>query len=1010
MVNQSQLTAKELFFNDIEDVQCLIIMCFHLDSLITELPNILLTNTLVICPKDQRKKLIDVGIPSENIFHIPSDWHQFDVLHGKIFVKITQDTIECMIGSNNFTYAGMERNLETYSTYNVRLKNEIPFEIIKTRHHKSDWHTYFDHSIVEDIMDFINHILVGYENKDYLAEDHFLDLSKDQYFVHSVGQNTLLESIKSLMKPNEKQLIRIITPYLSGESLLFYLDLIHKNIGRGFQLQLLTNFLPDFKGFYNSSGFINPDDYKQIKQEWKQSYDVDIELRFWTSIGIEEMEIPGNFIHSKLYFVVTSDDRLSPDGFLMTSANFSSAAWKNQRTLEVGILDTNGKRIKDVFDFFNRFWEESEQDNEENLHKILNVRNRIVEDELVTQLPLKRFQSGSHRYRKHKTILTGPSKQQVHHPITISIPKSEYLDDFFQKSIDIYLPDHSPKISDVVAEINYLDVTQPGHLTLKKEIPLSNTTKNHLSLPLNDLQKFLNTNLIIDSIRIRAETDVVTYDTEIKTSNWEKVVSENIVKVENKKITFQNLDKYLVSDRESIEGLLITQTSVLRVPIEENESECFFIMPDGLNQSEISSIIIRQNSSEMSQQTLLFYQPALKFQDNPISSIEITTIEVEDIKIPCLHVIVEETFFNFDLSDFVFISNDEKLIPLIQKKEGNHQYYIFSIEKSKIRILIKNHLENYFTYTEQYVEYGLTSDHLSALEKIVNKHKQGKTLLISPEIIDEITPVSIEFSQVMNDKVELEYIILNNRLQLYKRPTRKIITEKSNTILLDSLLPGQEINSLVYYVSSFGKLTLLTFENFVKNKLIEKINVRFPFKNHMRAMANHSWVYHRHFLFSIELNLSSKYVNFIKYVTGAKIIHEQKDYEFKKIISSKISNDSFLIFFKIQNLKEEKGKIKLSFVLMTSGHFADFYYDIKIQYEKRDDGILLKIDNAERFIKDGYGAPLVDSFSVIHHSLIEKFIIKNYSNLKFNDYDIGKSKKICLDSSELIAPVWFLSH
>ena len=58
MVNQPQLTAKELFFNNIKDAHCLIIMCFHLDSLITELPHILLTNTIVICPKDQRKKLI----------------------------------------------------------------------------------------------------------------------------------------------------------------------------------------------------------------------------------------------------------------------------------------------------------------------------------------------------------------------------------------------------------------------------------------------------------------------------------------------------------------------------------------------------------------------------------------------------------------------------------------------------------------------------------------------------------------------------------------------------------------------------------------------------------------------------------------------------------------------------------------------------------------------------------------------------------------------------------------
>lgn len=1009
MNNEEQITAKTLFFEDISKIKSMILMCYKIEpSLVNDFPDELKSNTVFICPQDQVKKLIEIGISKKRIFHIPSSWNKFDILHGKIFIKIYQKELSCMIGSNNFTYAGLERNLETYILLKSQLKKEMALDHICNRQDKKYWSGFLDNSLIEGILDFINHIISASDNCNFLSEELLIDLSKKLFFVHSAGHNSLAQGLKVLCRRKTKKIIRVVTPYTTAESLRFFLSFIYEIIKQPFKLQVLTNYLPDFKTYYDSASYIDPDDYLEIKRQWKSENNVDIELRFWSANGIEHIELPGNFIHSKLYVITLVDGDIAPEGFLLTSANVSSSAWKNQKNVEVGILDVDAKRTKNMYDFTELLWMEAEHDTVEVLNKIKQVRKKIVEREIITQLPLKRFITSKMSPGSKKTTSGAPGGQPSKLPITISIPQVDKLDEFLEKTIHIVTTDFSPSITSIEAEIHFFDITQPLLPPITKVIPLAKIGKQY-SMNLSELKKHLTVNHAIDFISIKALTNIVTNDIEIKTKDWEKVLSEDVLNVKDNVISIIDLDRYVLYDTEKIEAIIFTKDAFFTTEIAEKESQYRFQLPKDTNYSQVESIIIRQSKREFAANQLVFYQCDLKFRDKPVKNIQIDNMSMEDTNFPCITIELDETHVIFDPTDFVFIVNGQPVDPVVTKKDGHILTVLLSVLQSEIIISTKSYLHRFFVIPDLTIVYGLTGTQLSSLESIITRYKHEKSLQIKPEILSEDSSVSIVFNQELEEQILLEYMVKNDFIMSFYRPHRTITNKKTTEIPLGTLSSGQVIFVKSYVPTTIGNILLYKTEAKVKNILIKAIRAILPFKNHMRTLESNSWVNFSHFLFSIELEMLTKLdENIAKNIVSARLIYDGTSYNFKKVKSSPFYKDAFFIFFKIQALKEICGSIQLSVNLETTEDYADIKQNIEIFYEKKDDKINFKVNENERFIENGYKDKIYDNFLEVHLYLLEKYVENKPADLYFKQYDWDKTN-ICLDSRELILPVWFFT-
>ena len=92
MYDGDQFTAKDIFFQTLDDTEILLIMSYQID-LIDEIPDNIKNKTLIICPENKINRLLKSGFELKNIFQLPKDWNNYQEIHGKIFVQIKKEKI-----------------------------------------------------------------------------------------------------------------------------------------------------------------------------------------------------------------------------------------------------------------------------------------------------------------------------------------------------------------------------------------------------------------------------------------------------------------------------------------------------------------------------------------------------------------------------------------------------------------------------------------------------------------------------------------------------------------------------------------------------------------------------------------------------------------------------------------------------------------------------------------------------------------------------------------------------
>ena len=900
----------------------------------------------------------------------------------------------------------MCRNFETYCTFNSKLNIPITLENLKQKQETFFWTKCTNELTINSILDLFNHIFSNSKDENYLSEEYFINIGLQSYFLHTSGKNTLLNGLKlglNKFSDTDRITIRIISPYITALSLETFTSYFFNCLKRPFKLEILTNYLPDFQNYYDSSGFIDPDQYENLKLEYKKINNIDIEMRFWSVEGLED--IPGNFIHSKLYFISSNTD--SKHVFILSSANFSKTAWglEEVKNLEIGYIEVQQHNSKKIYDFFNEFWGMSLTDEQQYLNQIAKVRKKIVNKELISEVPFKEFFSkpkSKKRLIKSSGIKHGSEFQRL---LKIEVPQDEHLEKFLKGSIKINFKEHSPEINTIQAEIHLLDITNQSSKTLDYSFDVSE--KNAYSLSLENVKMDLQLNQNIDSIIIRANTNISSNDIQIKTNSWEKIKSENIGDYSNKEIRLYNFSKYKSFNTTQINAFLIADKVFKINSCEIDNTDIVIPIPKNVTIEQIKSIIIRQTQQDYYFKTILFYQPHLIFEKEPIKKITTHQEVIGGIEIQMLQIKASKKWLELDHSDFVFRFNGDNIIPLCVSKENCIDYSIFSFtfnsEFEKLHISLNPIFKRFFKKIDKQFSYLNQPSHKKGIDKLTKSYTSNMVdLNVMPNDPNETTPIKMYIKNRYNGTFGIEYTIKDGRLNTYKRPNVLNFQKFEIEYNLGILKPGQilgyrpfiKIGIFRFYTQEYKELV-------IKNRLIDDINIELPFDTHKRILS-YSKISGNKVLFSIKLKFNTKYNDLVKNISDATVIMDDDIYNLIRI-KSKTNLNSFYIFFKMNSFSEEKGVKKISLYINTDESFSDFNKDIEIYYRKTNDGIFIKVGDVEKFIEDGNKQIIEDYFMEVLFPLSEKNIINKPSKMVFKKYE----NESILDSSELILPVWF---
>ncbi len=220
------------------------------------------------------------------------------IFHPKLFLAVNENEIMILIGSNNLTYEGFNKNAELV----------VPIIL--------DFKTNENLELITDILDFLESILeiIGKQYKNYLTK--FIDIIKkyskkllkpkdrSSWFLHNIKES-FLKRIKDIILEDIQEIF-VISPYFSLDR-NFYKTVLEFCPKINIIIQQRKNNLP-----------------KDILKEFNQiNY-------FQLIIG----ENDDRFLHSKLILIKTDDSSY----YFCTSANFTRPALLSNENIELGLL------------------------------------------------------------------------------------------------------------------------------------------------------------------------------------------------------------------------------------------------------------------------------------------------------------------------------------------------------------------------------------------------------------------------------------------------------------------------------------------------------------------------------------------------------------------------------------------------------------------------------------------------------------------------------------------------
>ncbi|MFB6088442.1 MAG: hypothetical protein ABEK36_01545, partial [Candidatus Aenigmatarchaeota archaeon] len=527
-----------------------------------------------------------------------------------------------------------------------------------------------------------------------------------------------------------------------------------------------------------------------------------------------------------------------------------------------------------------------------------------------------------------------------------------------------------------------------------------------------DLEK----NYTIESLEIVVETDVLFDDVLIRTNDWQKIISEDILSIEKRSVIIEEMEEYFpieLSNYSFIAFLFLNNGTYKKQGIIFSDERYLLEIPADINKSEINKILIRAISPNVKRKKLSYYQPNLKFGKSAISNYTVERIAFNDMNYPFISLKTDETFMDFDESDFIFKSGNTIITPILTQKDEKGFHFLFNTSESKISITLKKYLKQFFTKNQWEIDYE--SNDKPVLENMIDDFNQYIDITISPDIVDETTPVCIELQQIQNNKIIIEYSLENSRFNIFERPKRYMTNENKEQFIINEMYPGQEINLKIYYLEDNSKLLLKNEKIEVKKKLIDDIDALLPFEDHYRDMdlqSNLSGlrnVDYSHFLFTLRLSINNGKLNLNEYILDAKIKINGQGIPFYKIKSNIIKNDEFYIYFKKKSIEKDIEDLVISLLFRTVEPYSDFKEDIHLTIKKNDNDIILLTKDDKKLIKDSNMKNIaIDEYHKVHHLLMEGAVKKKPKNTTFKRYGLYNDRTKILDSSKTIFPVWFL--
>lgn len=1017
-MEENPLTAYDALFNNLKDKTNAILIGYKFDEGILSdiLKNV--ENVVVVCPENVKQNIENCGITSNHIFTENDICGIIKTIHGKAYFLFNDYEIYCQIGSNNLTGSGMIHNIETYCSFEAHTDLKLTLEEIKLPRDKKYWKNFTGNKIINSILDVINSILSGRKSNDFLSETYLKKNLKEQCFVHTLGKNSLLTALKNILNEASKGsdvVIRFISPYSTDKSFEYFIGFVHAQLNKPFRFELLTNYLPDFKNYYESSeSHFDPEYYMNLKKEVLKIYNVSINTKYWSKDGITEINIPGNFIHSKIIFINFKDvHSIFHYRMILTSANFSVPALglDYERNLEFGVYDNDDDRVQEVWSFFNNFWEAAYNE-EQCLKDISTDRKVLVEKEVMKEIPFRdyiiknKIPSKFDTKSKTKGITCKLSEIRF---LKLNMPDCEYLKDFLKQEISLKFYKSSPIIKNVQAEFLLRSIINDS-IVSKTFKMLEDPSTLSYNLPLHDL-KINFDEYIIDFIIISASTNILRNDIQVDTTNWQKLEKENIISFSGNKILLDFLEYKHSSNTNNIEIKFYFDNKYIKKNVTLENSDLAAIMPEKIPKNKITRILIRQIGSKYKLKRIGAYQPELWFSDGPIKFVEDKkeSFDLEGCyEIPILWVNFTSEFRSFCYKDLTFYNEDRPIDILGYVDRSNKDRTILGFildlkdEYKIIEARLDQHYKDLFKNLKYEINIRLknTSKHTSILKQLINETFKNMHICIEPQELDDHSEVKMRYIQ-LNNKIDVETQISNEK---YCRPKFYKVEKENGNVILGKYETGDIISCKL--MKQIHNLTLFgpSASNKVKNRLIRKIYFCLPFRDHMRRFQYLGQLYTPNpmYLFSIKLMLESEISGFENQIENLYVNIDSRNYQFIKINSRNLKNE-FYIFFKFRFFDSNSVKKKLKIIIETRESFTNFESETELNYEKFNNYIQINLADHLRKIEN---SEIIEEISEINRPLLSK-VVKYDEQKDIRQQKLIITKEGYLEGSDNILPVWF---
>ena len=1044
----------DVFSHDVSRSKALVMSTFSVEQdLLRELmevnPEIRIH---LIAAKDECDKLKDIQGARLHLTPLETRTAILNRIHAKVYLFLREGGAKCYVGTFNMTRSGMENNVEFFAEFEGRyIQSALTLEDFENHQELPFWRGFCQDNVVNGVAQFLNSIINGRFEGPFLS-DRIADYHRETpIFIHTLGKKTIPLQIQSHIKKKASDCkyakLRFVSPYHTTGSIQKFADLVCQNIGCRAKIELLTNFVPDFRNRYDEKSFLDPSSIDELK-ELLSAKKMELEVRFWDRHGYEEEEIPGRFLHGKLLLVEFGGKSGTKDHCIfLLSSNLTAAGLGLDRppNLEAGLFDDDRQRSANLWNLFDGIWKRAKQASDTDTWKQIEVAlKRISAEDIFFTREIKQLDCLTRKAplrKRGKTVSARIGQETAfQYGLSVVIPSAESLKDFLKGRVLAQLDktgiDFSkPRLSFSLKDLRGFKPTESLSLDMAKK-------GDKWIVEPEALRNQIPRGFTIDSVALLVDTNRVGDPVFFRVQDLDKGRRLNLLEINGTEVVLYDFMTRWVSSRaDSIAALASTETGVCKLTVRRDFEDLVVEFPSRGVLDGSREVMIFQESAETHPRILYEKILGLKPVKDPILSVKasIETVslpENDEISALKLDMVLENELIGLDSSDFLTSigMKDVKSFGFTEKVSG-----------------LKKHLSLYLPHSEG--EAHLIIGLLPPIGKwypelkrevVVSSQQEFPQAIFRRWARSVLNGVGIRLEPPLGFATGDSEILV-----IAEKPRRGLlahITPMWGEYDSDSETIAVRIDSESVHIGKFEPGITLAGEFMLKDgdstfllqrmhypirqPLFRSAKWRLPFKDHLRSFT---WL-SRLFVFAVEVSMESEDDDIIDWVKSFRFEVNGRILEPVKMQTTAVNQDKLVLYFKNDAITESvDGILRLSCVAESRKFFAAQKIDAEVRVRYSPSSIDVSIGKDTKRVLNGDPrprmGPIRDNVKELHYYLeLEKledaYIVaggeslflqtapEKRENMRRQLRSVGldlteRGDNWYIDSDESILPVWF---